>query len=148
MVWSCISASRVQDLFKTDGILNAKMYHQLLIHHLENILIRNGFIFQHDNPKHPSKCQQFPCVHSISRPETLMKLLSSERALRITPRSLSRGKKLLKGYVEVIVSNIDFHFNSLELYQLCFCFIYCISICLCRCFDTSLQLFYHFCSNL
>lgn len=125
MVWSCISASRVQDLFKTDGILNAKMYHQLLIHHLENILIRNGFIFQHDNPKHPSKCQQFPCVHSISRPETLMKLLSSERALRITPRSLSRGKKLLKGYVEVIVSNIDFH---LELYQLCFCFIYCISM--------------------
>lgn len=70
-----------------------------------------------------------------------MRLLSSERALRITPRSLSRGKKLLKGYVEVIVSNIDFHFNSLELYKLCFAlftaFLYVFA-------DVSIHLFNYF----
>ena len=33
LVWSCISARGVGDLFKIDDIMNAEKYRQILIHH-------------------------------------------------------------------------------------------------------------------
>ncbi len=47
-----ISASGVGDIVRTDGIMNAEKYRQVLIHHAISSgkrLIGNGFIFQHDN---------------------------------------------------------------------------------------------------
>ena len=56
MVWGCISASGVGDIFCIDGIVNVEKYRQIPIEHAipsEKCLIGNCFIVQHDNdPKH------------------------------------------------------------------------------------------------
>jgi hypothetical protein len=59
MVWGCFTASGVGHLHRIDGIMDAKMYKQILIHHMRpsvRDLFGNGhYIFQQDNdPKHTS----------------------------------------------------------------------------------------------
>ena len=55
-VWGCISAGGVGDLVRIDGIMNAKKYRQIFIHHAIQSgrrLIGPRFTFQQDNdPKH------------------------------------------------------------------------------------------------
>lgn len=57
MVWGCISAKGVGDLYRINGNMNAKMYHQILIHHMKPSASRlfgnQVWYFVHDNdPKH------------------------------------------------------------------------------------------------
>ena len=58
MVWGAISASGTGDLVKIDGIVDKKVYHNILVRHgvpSGSRLIGPGFIFQEDNdPKHSS----------------------------------------------------------------------------------------------
>lgn len=59
MVWGAISAPGTGDLVKIDGIIDKKVYQNILVRHgvpSGSHLIGPGFIFQEDNdPKHSSK---------------------------------------------------------------------------------------------
>ena len=64
MVWGAIAASGTGDLVKIDGIMDKKVYHNILVRHgvpSGSRLIGPGFIFQEDNdPKHSSKyCRNY-----------------------------------------------------------------------------------------
>lgn len=57
MVWGYISAKGVGNLYRINGNMNAKMYHQILIHHMKPSASRlfgnRVWYFVHDNdPKH------------------------------------------------------------------------------------------------
>ena len=58
MVWGAISASGTGDFLKIDGIMDKKVYHNILVRNgvpSGSRLIGPGFIFQEDNdPKHSS----------------------------------------------------------------------------------------------
>ncbi len=58
MVWGAISASGRGDLVKIDGIMDKKIYYNILVRHgvpSGSRLIGSGFIFQEDNDnKHSS----------------------------------------------------------------------------------------------
>ena len=63
-VWGAISASGTGDLVKMYGIMDKKVYHNILVKHgvpSGSRLIGPGFIFQEDNdPKHPSNyCRNY-----------------------------------------------------------------------------------------
>lgn len=59
LVWGCMSATGVGDLHFIEQNMDAKLYHHILVRHLQpsaRRLIGAKFIFQHDNdPKHTSK---------------------------------------------------------------------------------------------
>lgn len=71
MVWDCISSSRVGDLVKTDGNINAQKYDQILTNHVipsGKYLTFKYFIFQHDdNPKNTFT----PVKASLNRKNTI-----------------------------------------------------------------------------
>ena len=62
-VWGAISASGTGDLVKMYGIMDKKVYHNILVRHRipsGSRLIGLGFIFQEDNnPKHSNYCQNY-----------------------------------------------------------------------------------------
>ena len=60
MVWGCLTANGVCDLFRIDGIMNTEKDRQILIQHAISSrkgLIGNGFIFQQDND-HQAQCNK------------------------------------------------------------------------------------------
>lgn len=64
MVWGCFGGNAVGDLVKIDGIMDSKVYHNILVRHVipSGIrLIGQEFTFQQDNdPKHTSKlCKNY-----------------------------------------------------------------------------------------
>ena len=65
--WGCISASGVEDIAQIDGIMNAEIYRQVLIHYAipsGKCLIGNGLeVFQdHNDPKHTAgQALSVPC---------------------------------------------------------------------------------------
>lgn len=63
MVWGCFSYNGVGKLTQVKGIMDAKQYKQILIHHAfpsgKQLFGTNTWYFQHDNdPKHTSKIVQ------------------------------------------------------------------------------------------
>ena len=59
-MWGCFSANGVRHLYHIKGILDQKMYKQMLIHHIIRSMMQLGgketIIFQQDNePKHTTK---------------------------------------------------------------------------------------------
>lgn len=58
-VWGCVSANRVEDLVRINGVLDAEKYQQILTHHAipsGRCMIGHKFILQQENdPKHNTK---------------------------------------------------------------------------------------------
>ena len=59
-VWSCFTAKGVGNLYHIKGIIDQKMYKQILIHHMRPSMMKLGgketIFFQQDNdPKHTAK---------------------------------------------------------------------------------------------
>ena len=64
MVWGSILGGGVGDLVKIEGIMDKKVYHNILVRHavlFGRRLIVDNFVFQEDNdPKHPSNyCRNY-----------------------------------------------------------------------------------------
>lgn len=59
MVWGCLAGNKVGDLVRVKGIMDKKMYHNILQRHAfpsGKRIVGRGFVFQQDNdPKHTSK---------------------------------------------------------------------------------------------
>lgn len=59
LVWGCFAGDKVGDIVKIDGIMDKKVYHNILQRHAfpcGKRLVGRGFVFQQDNdPKHTSK---------------------------------------------------------------------------------------------
>ncbi|KAF7647060.1 hypothetical protein LDENG_00178020 [Lucifuga dentata] len=83
MVWGCISTSRVRDIVKIDGIMNAEKSRQILIHYaVGKQLIGKGFTFQHVNdPKNTANAVK-SCLEGKTADRTLAVI---ERPLTVLP---------------------------------------------------------------
>lgn len=59
LVWGCFSGQSIGDIKRIDGIMDKKMYHQILIRHGVQSglrLVSQRFVYKQDNdPKHTSK---------------------------------------------------------------------------------------------
>ena len=99
MVWGSISGTGLGSLVKIDGIMDKKVYHNILVRHAVpsgRRLIGNNFVFQEDNdPKHSSNycmpklfkakrsCRYFKSYELAStkpRPESYRANLGASRA--------------------------------------------------------------------
>lgn len=69
MAWECFADTQVCGLVGIDGIINPKVYHNILVYHASTFgrrLVGQNFVFQ-QRPKHTSKL----CTNYLQKNEVL-----------------------------------------------------------------------------